>query len=261
MILLWCWEYEKLSVEPHDSIIMKQYNYFFQICVLIVLCTFISCSSDDYTSNEQKFEETPVAVFKIDYQPIVRPNDYLSVTPTIYSHDSSKDCEIKKVDYYWHNELIESQLKAPFTFRYKVTEDAGTNHKFVMIITVGGKGYKDTEFTQRYDIKVDNYGRFEMISPNKRKFKNGETITLESFWFNGEETMSSWSTKYITKIYWDDYLLGETDSPHLKYDFRLFGELVGEHKVSFRYIQEEYQDGRYIGGGTSETEQIVYVEE
>ena len=249
---------KKLSVEAHDSVIMKQYNYYFQICILIVFCTFMSCSSDDSTSNEQKFEKTPVAVFKIDYQPIVRPNDYLSVTPTIYGHDSSKDCEIKRVDYYWHDDLIESQLKAPFTLRYKVTEDAGTRHKFVMVITVGGKGYKDTEFTKRYDINVGNYGRFEMISPDKRTFKNGETITFESYWFNGEGIRSR---KYITKIYWDDYLIADTDTPHLKCDFRLFGELVGFHKVSYWYIEEDYQDGRYAGGGASGTEKIVYIEE
>lgn len=222
---------------------------------------FLSCSSDDSSLKEQKVVETPVAVFKIDYQPIVRPNDYLSVTPTIYTYDSSKDCEIKRVDYYWHDEMIESLSKAPFTLRYKVTEEAGSHHKFVMIITVGGKGYKDTEFTQRYDIKVDYYGYSDLISPDKKTFKNGETMSLESFWFNGEETKSSWLTKFITQIYWDDYLIGETDSPHLKCDYRLFGELSGEHKVFFWHIQEDYQDGKYIGGGTFGSEQIVYVEE
>jgi hypothetical protein len=240
---------------------MKQYHSItFSICALIALCLFPSCSSDESSSDELE-TEVPVAVFKIDYQPIVLPNDFLSVTPTIYAHDSSKDCEIKRVDYYWHDNLIESKLKAPFTLRYKVSEDAGTRHKFVMIITVGGKGYKDTEFTQRYDIIVNNYGYFDLISPDKRKFKNGETITFESFWFNGEETRSSWLTKYITQIYWDDYLIGETDSPHLKCDFRLFGELAGEHKVSFWHIQEDYQDGRHIGGGAFGPAQTVYVEE
>ena len=39
----------------------------------------------------------------------------------------------------------------------------------------------------------------------------------------------------------------------------MFGELPGEHTLSFEYVIETYQDGRYIGGGASGSQIIIYV--
>lgn len=232
---------------------MKRYLLSFLSAVALGL---ISCSSDDSTIDTHNPNQ-PIAVFKVDYQPIVRPNDILSVTPTLYSHDSSNNCKINKVDYYWDGELIETLSKSPFTFQHKVSGASESAHRLVLIINVGGKGYSNTDFTQGYDIKVGNYGQFDMVSPNKLNFENGETITLNSYWI--DDNVSSWD-KHIMRIYWDRKLIGETESSHLKCDYQLFGESVGEHTIYFEHTTETYQDGKYIGGGSGGTLKYIVIE-
>ena len=116
---------------------MKMKWYLLTLFSTTVALGLVSCSSDDSNDNGSN---QPIAVFKVDYQPIVRPNDILSVTPTLYSHDSSINCEIKKVDYYWDGELKETISKPPFIFQHQVSETSGSTHRLVLVINVGGKG-------------------------------------------------------------------------------------------------------------------------
>jgi len=244
-----------LGIRNKIMIGMKNFmKLFLFACGLLIA----SCSNDEDGGGISS-SNTPKATFYVDYQPVVRPNETLIVTPSIYESESSEGCSIKKVDYYWDDMLIESSTKQPFTFSHRVDNTNGL-HKLVLLLNVGGSGYKDSLYTKRYDIEVSNYWRGEVIEPNKREFKNGETIHLKTYWFEGDPLYwnKGWD-KHKTRIYWDRYLLSETDESILKYDFKLFGELPGEHTLSFEYITESYQDGRYIGGGASGSQIIIYV--
>ena len=240
-----------------DKIVTDMKNF---IKLLLFVCGLLTAScSNDEESGDVASPKTPKATFYVNYQPVVRPNEMLIVTPSIYASESSEGCSIKKVDYYWDDMLIESSTKQPFTFSHRVENTNGL-HKLVLLLNVGGTGYKDSLYTKRYDIEVSNYWRGGVIEPNKTEFKNGETIHLKTYWFEGDPL--NWNKgwdKHKTRIYWDRYLLSETNESILEYDFKLFGELPGEHTLLFEYTIETYQDGRYIGGGSSGSQRIIYV--
>ena len=233
---------------------MKSKNIHIILILITIILFIVSCNEDDESSFG-----TPQVVFDVDYQPIVRPNDTLIVTPSIYKYDSPQGCFISSVKYYWDNVLIESSNSSPFTLQYKVPKEKGINHRLVMEIGVGGKGYKDSIYTRRYDVFVGDYGSYELIKPDKKEFKQNETITFVSYWIDDNIPQND---KHIIKIYWDGKLIAETDKYVLTCNYSLFSEDSGTHEISFsyeRYYKSDFYPYDYYCSGASGPSYFVHI--
>ena len=73
-----------------------------------------------------------------------------------------------------------NMIKLLLKINIHLIKEKGINHRLVMEIGVGGKGYKDSIYTRRYDVFVGDYGSYELIKPDKKEFKQNETITFVS---------------------------------------------------------------------------------
>ena len=92
--------------------------------LLLLACGLLiaSCSNDEDGGGISS-SNTPKATFYVDYQPVVRPNETLIVTPSIYESESSEGCSIKKVDYYWDDNRDEQRKW--FEFQLDIAKQAG----------------------------------------------------------------------------------------------------------------------------------------
>lgn len=138
---------------------MKRLNSVGMIVLLMSAVLWVSCSKDQVV--EIDLSQIPTASFTFDFSSMeVSNGDILKVTASVNEDKSSKGLEIKRVQYFWDDQLIETKTAAPFSLSYKIDNQSIGKHVLRVKVRYGGDGYMELETDDgfKYEINVVKKG-------------------------------------------------------------------------------------------------------
>ena len=210
---------------------MKRHHVAFFAVVLIAISFFSSCQKEDVIAEP--------AYFKFQFSSFeVTNGDYLTIVPTVDTEKSCQGLEIHSVQYFWDDNLIDSQMSYPFSLHQLIENQTEGNHVVKIKISYGGKGYLETHTQEGFEfvVRVSNPSNIvtsPSFSPGK-EIANGEMFRCEAK-LDEEKTTAKVKLSKV-RFAWDDKLLSEvTESPFvLEHVFE--NESLGEHILTIRYF-------------------------
>lgn len=129
---------------------MKKVSMF--LMTVLLFLGIVSCSSNDDNTGDT----IPSVEFHFQFSSfIVHQGENLTITPTIVKENSSPGLKIKKVGYYWDNELIATVDSEPFELNYEIKDQSIGSHTVIISLICDGEGYVQMKGTsQPYEVAV-----------------------------------------------------------------------------------------------------------
>lgn len=213
---------------------------FYRKTLLIIVVTIIGIHFSS-CGNDGDELDTPTASFNMKFSSFVIPNgQILSITPTVDTSKSSPGLEIRRVQYYWDNQLIDTQLSFPFTLNHRIEGQEIGKHTVTIKVVYGGEGYKEMETTDGFKFEVNvvqglTVATDPVFSPG-REIKNGEVFRCEAKLDEEKTTMTVKISKVI--FLWDNISLAEITQSPFTFEHIFSNETVGVHKLTLHYFVE-----------------------
>jgi len=219
------------------------------VCLLLMSALLTSCSKDQVV--EIDLSKIPNASFSFVFSSFeVANGDILKVTASVDEEKSSKGLEIKKVQYFWDDQPIETKTAAPFTLSYKIENQSIGKHILRVKVRYGGDGYMEIETDEgfKYEINVverqedsggDNPTPSEPVynigvnfNSSARWVSNGETYQVNRIALSDENVNQGLSINHVT-YYIDGKEIGSSYVDPYSFSYLVQDLQVGVHEFGY----------------------------
>ena len=218
-----------------ERIVRKTHHFSFVCVMFTMLCIGVVSCGDD----EDEELAIPSASFDMKFSSFTVSNgDFLSITPTVNTSKSSSGLVIRRVQYYWDNLLVSTELSAPFELNYKIQDQKIGKHTITIKVVYGGEGYKEMETTDGFKFEVNVVEKLTVamnpvFSPG-REIKNGEVFRCEAKLDEEKTTVNVRISKVV--FLWDDITMAEITQSPFTFEHTFTNETVGAHKLTLHYF-------------------------
>lgn len=196
------------------------------------------------TTECREFEST--SDIYLEYNNVFE-DDILKMVPHVNEEKSEKGCKIKKVRYYWDNELKLETIKEPYEWNFNISDKAGTSHNIIVDVEYSSEAYPNVNTSSTfsifgYNILTDDssFPRFNFKSSSSA-YKNGETLKGVIYLYKGRKCEDS----YDVMVYFDDKEIIKTSTFPYDVSYPLKGESIGIHDVKVRWHVEKGDGSKY----------------
>lgn len=197
----------------------------------------------DFTISQQGKVSLIQGDFYIDYNQVTS-GGILHITPQVLTERSSKNCQIKKVIYYWDEESIATKTSSPFTLDYQVNEAADTEHSLRIAIyysDANGDRIYNWAFSKFKVLKDDDCFNWWTIKSKREDYKIGETLQIVGNVFMGHLHKDS----YSLTVYLDGEEIGKSHEFPYELNYTIKSMPTGTHKITGKWTVSQSDGTQY----------------
>lgn len=206
---------------------------------LVMMLWLTSCTKDQTIEIDLKI---PNASFIFDFSSMeVSNGDVLKITASVDTDKSSKGLEIKRVQYFWDDQHVETKTVAPYVLNYKIEGQTTGKHTLTVKVRYGGAGYTEMETNEgfKYEINVvekkDNNTSMLFgfgCTYLSKYLANGENFIMQKVRLSSESTTAGWEIDYV-KYFFDDNEISTAYSDPYGMTFLIQNQAVGKHELKY----------------------------
>lgn len=197
----------------------------------------------------------PAVSFSIEYDRYLRVGDKIHVSLNMIDR-YNKGYKIREVKYYFDNSLISTKTEAPYNLDFSPTLVIGQHYPLQADISysLDDISISSYGFTSNITVLADDETRylFDFDSSNNNYYSNGDVLSGTGFLYRGIGDKNI----YELSLYWDDELVGTSQTFPYKFNYTIKNANKGLHKLKHQW-KEYDKDGNYSSQSQTETITII----